>query len=74
MPNSSKPNKSFIAEYLDAVAQMHQLGVKRKRDAQQEMIEQERRFLEALDKIQSRLVSKDSSTTNVISFPDKTIH
>lgn len=71
---TAKPNKSFIDEYIDAVAQMHQLGVKRKRDAQQEMIEQEKRFLDALEKIQSRFDSKDSSISNVINFPKETIH
>jgi len=71
---TAKPNKAFITEYVDAVAQMHQLGVKRKRDAQRETIEQEKRFLEALEMMQSKLGSKDSSSTNVISFPDKTIH
>jgi len=71
---TAKPNQSFITEYVDAVAQMHKLGVKRKRDAQQETIEQEKRFLEALEMMQSKLESKDSSSTNVISFPDKTIH
>lgn len=71
---TAKPNKSFIKEYVDAVAEMHQLGVRRKRDAQQEVIEQERRFLEALEKIQSRFDSKDSSISNVISFPKDIVH
>jgi len=72
---TAKPNQMFLEEYIDAVAQMHQSGVNRKKHLQKEMVEQERRFLDALEHLQSKVDSKDSSISNVLQFPPKdTIH
>ena len=73
---TAKPNPNYLREYKSALSHMHQCGEKRKLDYQQEAVKQEKRFLDALERVTSRLTSSDSSSgDNIIPFPDKdTLH
>jgi hypothetical protein len=72
--STTKPNSSFVKEYVDALMQMHAMGRKRILDRRIEMKEFEEKFKEKLETITNELVTQDSSSSNVISFPKGTVH
>lgn len=76
---TARPSSTYFKEYRSALNHMHEMGKKRKLEHDQELIRQEKRFLDALEKISARIsdedyASLDSSSDNVIPFPKDTVH
>ena len=78
---TARPSSSYYKEYRSALSHMHTMAKKRKFEHDQEMIRQEKRFLDALEKMSAKISDSDytvldsSPETNVIPFvPKDTVH
>ena len=73
--STTKPNTTFVNEYIEALRQMHSLGQRRKAEYQKEIKEFEERFKDRLEQM-TKKISTDDSASNVLQFPppDTSIH
>tara|TARA_S200002703_G_scaffold159911_1_gene175417 strand:- start:3204 stop:3662 length:459 start_codon:yes stop_codon:yes gene_type:complete len=76
---TAKPNPSYHKEYQSALNHMHSLSKKRKIERDREALQQEKRFLDALENVTMNISDDDyknldSSSNNIIPFPKDTVH